>query len=615
MYDRIRKALAQPRADLWILVIATLLVAPSIPTGLAADDFLHELVLSGSNRIPGFHRNVLDLFRFASLDANRNLMNDGVFPWWTDPDVRFAFFRPVASITHWLDQMLWPANGPLLHIHSILWSLAALLGVRALYRAVDDTGKGATWAASLALALYALDDTRGPPVAWVANRAELVGCALSVWAITLHHRSADGNNRRATWLAPACLGVALFASEGSIAVTAYLFAHALFLEDGPLTRRLVRLAPYAAVVLAWSALYRSLGYGVRGSGVYFDPIASPVEFFTALPARFSMLWLAQLGGPWAEGWNMYPVMFPPLAVAVAALAVLAMLGAVLLFGPLVHKDKIARFWALGAVLATIPACTAFPADRLLPWVGIGAMGVTARFFAAFVEGTLPQAPFYGPISRVGAASIIVVHLVAGPLQLPLRARGIVQIRETLERADRSVPSDASVANRVIVYVNPPADPLASYIPIRRAALGIPFARLQRWLVTGSGASTFERLDDRTLRVRIEGGLLKLPSEILFRDIEKHPFVVGDDITLDELRVTIAEVTPDGRPLEYVARFSRPLDDPTYLWLIWKNGSYAPFTPPAIGSKIVIPSADWLSTAYGPDSPITKALDKRPAQGM
>jgi hypothetical protein len=603
VYAFVERALSRPNADIWLVALGALLVLPSVPSGLAADDFVHELSLLGNgNPFVGFRRSPLDLFRFAFPSVNHTLVNEGVLPWWIDPKVRFAFFRPLASATHMLDHVLGD-NAVLMHVHTVLWHVLTLVAARAVYRAIFGPGL----VSNLALALYALDDARGSPVAWVANRNELVACALSLFALVWHHQGRQGR-RAAAWLAPIALGAGMLASEGAIAVTAYLFAYTLLVDEGSLRARLRRLIPYAGVVVAWAALYRGLGYGIARSGLYFDPLRDPGAFLRTLPERFAMLWLAQLGGPWSEGWNAYPVMFPGLQYVVAALAVVVIAGSLMMFAPLLRKDRIAQFWLLGAALATLPACGAFPADRLLPWIGLGGMGITAQFFVSYLASSAAERARFVP--RLGAAAVVAMHLVVGPILLPLRAIGISQVRASIDRADETLPRDPSITRRVLVYVNPAADPFASYIPVTRAALGVPRARTQRWLATAASPVHVARVDDRTLRVAPEGGYMILPSEKLFRNTSDQPFVVGERIDTGGMLVTISRVTDDGRPAEILAHFDRPLEDPEYLWFAWKAGGYAPFTPPPIGASVVAPAADLVTVAYGPDSPVTKALAGR-----
>lgn len=596
MLDWVRRTLSHPRAFAYVVAASVALVAPSIFAGLGADDFVHELVLAGSRPIAAFRHSPFDLFRFATPKWNHDLMNEGVFPWWIDPDARFAFLRPLAAATHVFDHLVLPGNAVLMHCQNVLWSTLAVLAVGNLYRAVLGPG----WVSVLALALYALDDARGAPVTWVANRSEIISCALSVWSASYFRRAAGGD-RRAAWLGPLAFAAGLTASEGAIAVTPYLFAHTVCLERGPWSRRLARLTPFGVVAVAWFALYRALGYGVSGSGVYFDPLGNPSGFLGALPGRFGALWFSQLGGPWAEGYNVYPVLAPgfePFASPLAAL-VIAVNG--FLFSPLLRSDERVRFFLLGAVLATLPACAAFPADRLLPWVGVGAMGATAQFIGSVVEGALPKGGAYGLLARVATPTMLVVHLVFGPLLLPLRSMGIRDVRQTIGRADAGIPHSPEVARQVVVLVNPPADPMASYISITRAALGEPRPRALRWLVSGPGPVEIERVDDRSVRVRPSGGFIRLPSEALFRSVRERPFAVGDEVSLDELTVTVTAVMTDGGPSEILARFDRPLEDSSYVWLAWRGAGYAPFVPPAVGGATTLPLTDYFDVAYPPGS--------------
>src|SRR5688500_18786446 len=86
-----------------IIVLGALLASPSIFTKPVADDLLHQLSLRETPGISGLPPRDVDLFRFASGDPARTraMMNEGVFPWWTDLTVRLAFFRPLSGITHW----------------------------------------------------------------------------------------------------------------------------------------------------------------------------------------------------------------------------------------------------------------------------------------------------------------------------------------------------------------------------------------------------------------------------------------------------------------------------------------------------------------------------------
>ena len=228
-------------------------------------------------------------------DAAR-LRDAGLFPWWTDLSLKLSFFRPITSATHVLDHALWPDSAAAQLAHNLVWLALALVAVWAFYRRFIPV----RWIAVLALALYAFDDARGPVVGWIANRNALVAVALALPVLLAHDRWRRDGWLPGRWLAPALFAVSLGAGESSLAIVAYLAAHALWLDRAPWRDRLVALAPYAIVVVAWRVLYVKLGYGVVGSGIYLDPGAHPGAFAAAAATRIPFLLVGQLAAPWSD---------------------------------------------------------------------------------------------------------------------------------------------------------------------------------------------------------------------------------------------------------------------------------------------------------------------------
>ena len=169
----------------------------------------------------------------------------GIFPWWTSEELRLAFFRFLSAATHWLDYRLWPDSAPLQHAHSLLW-LGALVGATALlYRRIH----GASWVAGLAALLYAVDEAHGAPAGWLANRNALVATLFGLLCLLAHdrwRRGGAGSGRHAL-LAALCLALALAGGEMGLGAFAYLVAYAVFLDRGPVRRRLLSLAPWRPV--------------------------------------------------------------------------------------------------------------------------------------------------------------------------------------------------------------------------------------------------------------------------------------------------------------------------------------------------------------------------------
>ncbi len=579
---------AQPRAMAWLVLLGVALASPSLATGLIADDRLHELLLRGQPGIPGLAPKSLDLFHFANGDpaVAEKLMNHGVFPWWTDRHVVLAFLRPIAGATHWIDHRLWPSAPALMHLQSLLW-LALLL---ALAGRVYLRFSPAPGMALLALLLLAIDDAHAPAVTWIANRSLMVSLSFVLLALLAHDRARRAESNRAAWLGPALLGVGLLAGEAAIAGAGYVLAYALFLDRGSLRSRLASLAGYALVIAAWRAAYVHLGYGASGSGVYLDPGAEPFVFAQAALTRLPVLLLGTFALPWSDLWDAYPLFLPELRPIVLCLALATCLALVALLRPLLRASKSARFWAVGCSLSLLPGVATFPHDRLLLGTTIGAMGLLAELF-------LHVCPRNRPARRLGVAAFGVVHLLLAPVLLPYRSASAAHLDGVLWQADESIPRTPELSRKILVIVNPPLAPFASFFPIYREAahLARPYRFL--WLATGVSELRIHRLDSRTLSVRPALGYLTDPSQLMLRSLAR-PLQRGEKVILDEATFEIVELTSDGRPAEVRVRFERELSDPRLVFLRWGTHGYVPFRVPPPGASVVVPRVDLLAALSG-----------------
>ena len=590
--DALRRLLARPSAPWLIIGLALALSSPSLFTGLCADDYIHELMMREHPGIAGFSFRPFDLFAFANGDPARahQLIDEGVFPWWTDPGVVLAFLRPITSATHYLDHLLWPELPALMHVQSLAW-FALLLGVvGAIYRRFMPSA----WTAGLALLLYAIDDARATTVAWLANRNALVALTLALPALLAYDKWRRDGVRAGVWLGPLALLVGLFAGEAALTVVAYLVAYAIFLDDGPPRARVLRLAPYAAVVLVWRALYAYLGYGSSGSGIYFDPGRDPLGFLEAAVARLPVLLVGQFALPPADLWDIYPLIIPTgrWAVMRVATVVIGVLAALVV--PLWRRDPVVRFWTTGCLLSTLLMCTTFPHDRLLNGLGIGGMALVTHIFVSILPGVHARRARW---ATVAAGALAFVHLGLAPLLSPYRARAMNDINRMFGRANQSVPNDPSITEKSVILVNPPLDPFGGYFLMYRVAAGEPRPKHLRWLTTGVTDIRIERVDERTLRMRPADGFLSSTSQMMLRSLSR-PMRLGETIALSGMTIEVSDLGPDGRPLEIVVRFAAKLEDPSLEWLKWGEHGYVPFQLPQVGETVVLPAANMREVLFG-----------------
>jgi hypothetical protein len=576
---------------LWVVaaVVGGCLALPSLRVGLLFDDYHAKLLMQGSDSPARALKSPLDMFRFLDGDPAKNaaLMDYGFLPWWTDKAVKVAFWRPVASLTHWVDYLLWPDTPALMHAQSVCW-YALLAGAAVLlYQRI----MGLTVVAGLAALLYCVDDAHAVPVGFLANRNAVLAAAFGMLCLLAHLRWRQDRWRAGAFLGPALLAMSLLAKEEGIATAAYLVAFAALLERGPWGKRMLTLAPYAAVVIVWRLLWVYLGYGVAHVGPYVDPMREPLRFVAAVLHNVPILLLGQLAAPPAD----VGLMLEPTAQRWFVMgAWVFVLLVVLVWKPLVARDRVARFWALGIILALIPACSTFPADRMLLFIGIGAMGLSAQFLkgvATDIGDWSSRRPIRVALMLL-AAMFVARHAVAAPVSLALRAGAPCGPQWFIDRLYMKEPLDPAVQNQDLVVVNAPTlFYLMMSTPLIWASENAPMPRHIRVLSTSFFQPVdVRRLDETTLSVRPQSGFLAWTDDKLCR-AEQPPFRVGQQVKLTGMTAKILAVMTDGRPAEVAFRFDVPLEDASLRWLQWKGGAFVPFKPPPVARGITL-EASW-----------------------
>lgn len=597
MGGRVRSWLEARRAPLVVGVLAVALCSPALRGDFVADDHLHRLLLRDDPGIPGLTSRPLDLFVFANGDRDdtQALMDAGVFPWWTSPDVRLAFMRPLSSATHVLDHLLWPDSPTAALAHNLVWFALALVAVWAFYRRFVDV----RWLAVLAFLIYAIDDARGPPVSWIANRNAMIALVLAIPVLLAHDRWRRRGWSHGAYVGPALLAVALLAGESAIAIGAYLAAHALHLDRGSLRSRFVSLLPYLGVVVVWRIAYVILGYGVHGSGIYIDVGADPGAFAAAVSTRLPLLLQGQIALPWSDLSVVYPLI-GERALTVAAVAAAAFLAAALVAAlPLLRRDPVSRFFATGMVLAAVPVCSTFAADRLLWFVGLGGAGLVASLVgaAAAERRALGQSRARRGFAVSVAIVLGLVNVVAAPLMLLSRSQSMVDVGALVSTGTDSIPMDPAVVDKTVVLVSSPADPIGAYVPLMRESRGEPRPGRIRWLATGRGEVRVDRVDRRTLRIEPRDGFVAHEMDYMLHDPARR-FAVGERVRLSGLDIQVAAVTGDGRPRAILATFDRPLEDPGLVWMRWGTRGFVPYQPPTSGIAHELPPVDYYALLTG-----------------
>lgn len=590
MLERIRRLLASPRAPLVAALVAVALFAPTIGAGLFLDDITHRSAFMPETRAPGGPQGDWDLFRFQGPDRGylRRNLDIGIWPWWVAPSFRLAFFRPLSSLWHALDYKAWPGSPWIMHVESIaVFALMALL-VGLFYRRHVKPA----WAAGLAALFFAVDDAHSMVVAWVANRNAILAGALGVAALLAHDHGRRGSKRAAV-LAPILFAAGLLSGEVALAAAGYIAAYAAFLDDAKVAERIRSLIPCAAVGLAWLALYKGLGYGAFGGGMYVDPGTEPLAFVRVLLLRAPLLLMGQLGLPPVDMMSMVPQEKLP-AISAAFVVVLVALGA--LFYRVLKADRAARFFAAGMGLSLVPVAATWPSDRLLLFVGLGAFGLIAVFLGHVAEA---QGRLYRPAAKVVAVAFIALHGVLAPILLPIRSQFLVMsYGRYIDRAESSIPSDAALSGDTLVFLNAPDIFAPTYPFAVRLYEGRVLPKYSRHLaIVSKGRAEVKRVDAHTISFAQSEGFFHEVWSTIFRG-PGVPFRVGDVVTVPGMRVEIAEVLADGRPRRALFHFDQPLDSAALRWIRWEGTRFVAAAPPAAGETLVIEPIDFMEAISG-----------------
>ncbi|UCD27943.1 MAG: hypothetical protein JSV03_12690 [Planctomycetota bacterium] len=581
-----RMVLTHRYLPIFVALLAIVLTLPSLRAGWIGDDDWQRLKIMGSQNFKEFFGSPTDLFCFLDGDPEhiRRGMDIGLAPWWTYENVKGAFWRPVTVLTHRLDYWFWPKSSRLMHLHSILWFGALVMAVAYLYHRL----MGITWVAGLAALMWAIDDAHGMPVGFLANRNALLATFFGICALIFHDRWRSPGAE--SWWAGAVMGpfflaLSLLSAEAGIGICAYLAAHAIFLDRGTWRQRCLVLLPYASVLVAWRLVWTQLGYGTTNLGLYVDPINEPLRFVATLIERAPLYFWGQWAMPIVEIGNLLGPTAKKLLWLVALLFLL-LLAAMLI--PMLRRDRRARFWAMGMVLSVIPICAVFPADRLLFFVGIGAMALLAQFLnMVFCEPAGKSSnSLRHVVNRVFACIFILMHLIIAPIILPVRAAYPAGTKDSAEDFFAHVPLDPSIQEQDVVMINPLLPIGAGYLPIIRELNRQPVPRHTRALAPGWFSVNVHRPDKHTLIIRPEHGFIVAPLDDLVRD-DRNPMYVGQRVELTGMTVEVTALTDDRRPAEAAFYFDVPLEDPSLLWLQWDDGELIPFTPPSVGETITL----------------------------
>ncbi len=595
---RISPFLSRRSALGFVVLAAAFLSLPSLLGGFATDDHNFRLVFMGAPGLPEFARAPWEVFSFYAdrgPEVRQAFIGRGLLPWWTGETFRAAFCRPLSSLSHYVDFLLFGERAWLMHLHSVALFAALVAAVGLLYRRLLGLGL----AAGLALAIFALDEARGLNVGWLSGRNALLTAFFSVLALIAHDRWRRDGWRPGMLLGPLAWGLGLASGEAALAAGGYLFAYVLTLDPAPWRKRAQALLVYAPVFIIWALLYRHFAFGTHASTGYVDPADQPMLFLHNLVLHLPVQLFGLVGWPDTVFFNVLP---GPLKAVywLHSLGYVAVVAVLLL--PVLRASAVARFALLGAVLALIPAAATLPQDRLLTLGGLGSavlLGLLLQHLAGLAARTRMQS--------IAVAVLVGIHLVLAPLLLPITSTATWAIEKANQYANDSLPMGPGVGEEMIVIVNAPTELMGVAVSATRSSLGQPVPRHTLLLTAGTGAIRLECVDAHTILLTAED-FINTPWANLFRSTAEEPFTSGWIREMARVRVEVLSTWPNGAPREVKFTFREPLTAATTHWHTWGGDKYVPFTLPAVGEAVSLAQRPFLPLRK-PE--FTQAIAQRP----
>jgi hypothetical protein len=224
-----------------------------------------------------------------------------------------------------------------------------------------------------------------------------------------------------------------------------------------------------------------------------------------------------------------------------------------------------------AILALLPACAAFPMERVLTFAGFGAAAFLGLHLAPL---TLPHAQprrrdhwvfwWHGPLS----ALLFTVKCMAMPSLLS-------------QMGEDPLPDDPTLTQQDLIFVSA-IDFSTAYIPIAREFKGLPVPAHMLLLAPAATPLHITREDSQTLKLEMPEGSFNHAIERLCRS---DAFVVGETVETHVATLSVLSVDAHGYPTAMRVHFARPLEDPSYRWLAPEAFAFQPWQPPAIGTSV------------------------------
>lgn len=517
--------------------------------------------------------------------------------WWFEGGDLGVFWRPVPSLLFEGSVRLFGERALPLHLLSVL--VHGLVGATLFLLVRRLTGRPLL--AFLAGLFFLSCEDHSMGVGWIATFTDLL-CVLFVnLSLLAHARWLSARRLRALAVSLASLALALLSKESAAVAPLLLVLMTFFMPRGrevdlpaptlaalrtrgtDLLRDALSWAPPLAMLVAYLALYRLLGFGFgeMSSGLYVDPFADPGRYAARLVRFLPVMWLATLSPVPPSLALFLPRTLPWLAAAGALAFALWVAGLWSL------RRSALVVWAMAAYLvALLPQIAGDVSERGLYFPQVGASVLLASL-AVRIGFFAPDAPALA--RRVGWAVLVAVLAPGIVLSAALPYVYLPSLEKLPRQVATAVPHVERSGAGHVLLLNTPGMSHTFYPPaILRYRAGDLDARV---LSSLNGVVSVERTDERSFVIRADrkgwltnffAAILRAAGSAGIREVYER----------DLLTATVVEKTADGRDLLAVRfRLDRPLGDPDLLFLQWDGEAFRPIDLAALPAGKSVTLAD------------------------
>ena len=575
------------RTPPWLAALLGLFVLlPTVGMGFYVDDHVHQLVLDGT--LDQGPMRPWALYDFGTRGDWQGAGPDtGAFPWWTGPEWKTRFLRPVSSVYLWGAHAIFGAWAPGYHLLGLALFAWLVVLLHGLFRRLGMSPA----AANAGAAVFALADCSVLPVGWPANVNTLLAALLSVLALRAVVAGEGSEPLSSGRIARGllCAVCAALAKESGVVVLLFVGGVLAFqARRAPGRGRLFLAAGIAFLLVAVHAtVYVQAGYGTH-SAFYATPWSDPARFSRNL-VLLATGGLASLFGPFPFD---AAALFPPVAWVIAGVGALLAWPFALWIGRSLRGHPLALPLALWTAATLAFQAGAPSADRLLflPTLGVaGLLGLflERRLMSASSRGGTPSTDARLP--RLATHALVLSLTVGSGAYALLQSAGMRQsssyLRSTTLATDVGSPE---LGHRDLLV-------LQTESQVHAFTLGSTWAygsedrdlafwifqmgpRPLRWTRTADRAFELETLGEPFLSQPFELPYLSGPADV----------PVGTRWRTTLFEVEALAVDPRG-PTRLAFTFQRSLDDAALRFLRPARGRLVEVAPPAVGASIELPA--------------------------